>query len=170
MSHKGAGGRWSGDGDDGVPIEDLNAEPPGLSAVELVSFAATIGFLFWIARELADRGAGNALFQRQAPERHVFVSLALALGAYLTALSGTNVSKMARLAGSMLASVVSVALLYLLLYLGLNLYVTGAGIALAAGASLSSRTGMPRDQAYPAAVIAASMLVLVFAAAGRFMP
>ena len=168
MSSKGAGGRYHLEDESSAPDEDLAAKAPtSLSAVEIVSFAATIGLQFWLARELGNRGAAY-LFQGLAPERHVFGSLALALAAYLFALTGSNVSGGPRLAGAMLATVVSVALLYLLTYLGANLYVTGGAIALAAGASLSSRTGMPRDQGYPAALIAASLLMVAYAAMARF--
>ena len=151
-----------------MPEEDLAAKAPaGLSGVEIISFAATIALQFWLARELANRG-GGFIFQGMQPERHVFASLALALAAYLLALTGSHVSGGPRLAGAMLATVVSVALLYLLTYLGTNLYLTGGAIALAAGASLSSRTGMPRDQGYPAALIAASLLMVAYAAMARF--
>lgn len=156
----GTGGRWTDLEEESGAAKKLVA--PGLSVIELLCFAVMTGLLFYLARELNNRGAGPILFQRLPPERHVFASLGLAIGAYLAALSGTAVPKMARVAGAMLAGMVSVAMLYVLLFLGANLYLTGAGIALVAGAALCSRTNTPRDQGYPAAMVAASVIMIAF--------
>lgn len=165
MGSKGAGGRWHDD-DDPDAARQASAElapPSGLSAVELACFATIIGLVFWLARELHLRGGHADLFQGLRPEVHVFASLAVAVGAFLVGLAGSKTPRMARVAGVMLASVVSVAVLYLLLFLRQSLYVTGAGIALAAGAALCSRTAVPRNQGYPAALVAAALMMIAYA-------
>ena len=162
MSFKGAGGRYSEEDDmqDGTPAEGP-PPPADLSVVELVCFGAMIGLLFWLAKQLEMRG-GSHMFQAQAPEKHVFASLAIALAGFSFGLSGTSAPRLAKVAGSMLASVVSVAMMYTLLFLQVNLYLTGCCIALTAGAALCSRTGIPRDQGYPAALMAAAIMVMAY--------
>lgn len=136
------------------------APPTGLSAVEVICFAAVIGLLFWLSRELPRHGVRPALFQGIRPDLHVFLNLAVAVGAFLFGLSGTRLPRAVRVAGSMLSSVVAVALLYVMTFLNQNLYFTGVCIALAAGSALCSRTGLPRDQGYPAALVAASIMII----------
>lgn len=172
MAYKGAGGRWAPEGEEEAQAREIDAQlaPRGdLSSIELVCFAAVIGLFFWLAQQLALRGGGAALFQGLTPVKHVFASLAIAVGAYMFALSGTPVPRLQRVAGTMLASVVSVVMLYVLLFLGQSLYVTGAAIALAAGSALCSRTGLPRNQGYPAALVAASIMMISYAGAATLL-
>lgn len=167
MAFKGAGGRWHTDDAEaqreGAEIDKQLAPASGLSPVEVLCFAVVIGLLFWLARELGNRGANPALFQGMRPERHMFLNLAIAVAAYLFGLSGTGVAGQPRIAGAMLSGVVGVALLYVLLFLGQSLYVTGGCVALATGSALCSRTGLPRDQGYPAALVAASLMMIAHA-------
>lgn len=164
MATRGSGGRWHADDEldaqEGAAIDAMHAPSSGLSVIEVVCFAVVIALLFWLARELGNRGANAALFQGLAPERHMFLNLAIAVAAYLFGLSGTGIAGQPRIAGAMLSAVVGVALLYVLLFLRQNLYVTGGAIALATGSALCSRTGLPRDQGYPAALVAASLIMI----------
>ena len=167
MALKGAGGRWHADDDmeraASAEADAALAPPSGLSAIEVICFGVVIGLLFFLARELTSRGVNPSMFQGMRPERHVFLNLAVSVGAFFFGLSGTQVPRQARIAGAMLSAVVSVAMLYVLLFLGQSLYVTGACISIAAGSALCSRTGLPRDQGYPAALIAAAVMMIAYA-------
>jgi hypothetical protein len=163
VSLKGAGGRYQ---DDDQFVEQPRERPASpLSVFELICFCIVIFLLFWFADQIASRGRGGALFRGIRQDWHVFGALSVALCAYAFSLAGTNVPRTARLAGAMLASTVSVSLLYLLLYISHNLYLAGAGIALGGGASLCSRCGLPREAGYPAGLIAAAVILIAYTAA-----
>ena len=164
MALKGAGGRWTVDEDleraENREADAALAPTTGLSAVEVICFAAVIALLFWLSRELPRYGVRPSLFQGMRPEMHLFLNLAVAVGAFLVGLSGTRLARGVRVAGAMLSAVVAVALLYVMTFLNQNLYFTGFCVAMASGSALCSRTGLPRDQGYPAALVAASIMLL----------
>lgn len=153
---KGAGGRWEGDGDSEVVPE---GPPPGLGTIELISFAGAVGMLFWMTVTLLAQRAPE-IFQKVRPERHVFASLAVSLAGYMLAMSGINVPRSTRLAGAMLASAVSVALMYILIFLQQSPYICVGVLTVAAGSALCSRCGLKRETGYPAGLVGASILLL----------
>lgn len=157
MALKGSGGRWEGSEADAESQFTSTAQPLGV--VEVVCFSVAIGTMFWLCKNVLVQRAPQ-IFQRAQPEMHVFGNLAVGLAAYMFALGGVAVHGRVRLAGAMLASVVSVSLLYVLLFLNQSLYVTGFIVALGAGSSLCSRTGVDRTTGYAAGLVGAAVLLL----------
>lgn len=157
MALKGSGGRWEGSEADAEA--QFTSAPQPLGVVEVVCFSAAIAVMFWLGENIIAQKAPQ-IFQRARPEIHVFGNLAVGLAAYMVALAGVAAPGRVRLAGAMLASVVSVALLYVLLLLDQSLYVTGLVIALGGGSSLCSRTGVDRNTGYAAGLVGAAVILL----------
>lgn len=157
MALKGSGGRWEGSEADADG--DLGSGQVGLGSIEVGCFCVIIYVLHWLVTNILVHKAPH-VFHDVPPQQHLFACLFFSLLGYTLAMSRVNVALNVRIAGAMLASVVSVALLYVMRLLDQSLYVSGFVMTVGAGSALCSRVGVSREIGYAAGLIGSSILLL----------
>jgi hypothetical protein len=157
MALKGSGGRWEGSGAE--ENAELGSGQVGLGTVEIGCFCLIIWVLYWLVNNILVQKAPQ-VFHDVPPNQHLFACLFFSLVGYTLAMSRVPVMLNVRLAGAMLASVVSVALLYVMRLLDQSLYVSGFVMTVGAGSALCSRVGVSREIGYAAGLVGSSILLL----------
>lgn len=157
MALKGSGGRWEG-AEAGADAE-LGSGTVGLGAVELVCFGFMLWVLYWLVTNILVLKAPQ-VFHDVPPKQHLFACMFFSLVGYTLAMSRVPVPLNVRVAGAMLASVVSVSLFYVMRLLDQSLYVSGFVMTVGAGSALCSRVGVSREIGYAAGLVGSSILLL----------
>jgi len=166
MGSHGAGGRsWSTV--TGEWIDETKAvRPSGLGLVEVLCFGLVVGFFFYIATQreflrMIDSEVVHRAFKDGQNASQLFVSFASTLAIYFVLLSILPIEPSVRLAGSMLATVVSVIVLYVSVIALRSVLASFLMVALAPGSAVGSRCGVGRAAAMFTCGVAAVAICLI---------